>query len=450
MWTLTPQPAGLWRAARQPKEEIEMGFLSKLLRRTRTEKMAGRDDAESQAPASQIDITGDWTTLFWDRRPVRVYAELDAAATFLSQEALPYLWPDVTEYRESVDSKGDPQRSLRLAWTVAYLHHPDPRVIRRVLRDHIRAETRETVGMIDSLADLLAHPDDEVRAEAAKVIWTCGDPSLESVFTILGSQGMIPSGISPQHARRAVQTLRAHCPPERRDLFERLAVEAFGPGWGHRDASQTHLREGADAAEPRGFIREETRDPEVATRIAFEEALPMTEELSVDAVERRIRDFTERPNQWGATHLYRGPCDGIRDLVLHNLVRISKEAGFRRFEISLTESRDGVRIAGWFSGFWVPVHIERAEEECFVAGNADFAHSPEIVLNRRIEGIETRYRERQRRDREAIRASGMRLLCRHCGSSWGVDDCRDVEIHEGEYIVFWCPRCGIPDMTKLE
>jgi len=88
----------------------------------------------------QIEISGDWTTMFWDKRSVRVCAEPHAASAFLSQATLPYLWPDEPKFRESVDSKDDPQKHLRLGWVVAYLHHPNPQVILKTLRDHIPTE----------------------------------------------------------------------------------------------------------------------------------------------------------------------------------------------------------------------------------------------------------------------------------------------------------------------
>jgi hypothetical protein len=80
----------------------------------------------------------------------------------------------------------------------------------------------------DVLTDLLIHPDVEIRHEAARIIWKCSDASLEGVFSILGSQGILPSVIAPKDAWQAVRTLQDHCPPERRHLFEPLVLGPLG------------------------------------------------------------------------------------------------------------------------------------------------------------------------------------------------------------------------------
>jgi len=184
--------------------------------------------------AKQIEISGDWTKSFWKDLPVRVYSEPDAVAPFFSQATLPYLWPDIEEYKQHVDSQGDAQRRIRLSWIVAYLHHPHADVLLKTLRDHIPADLLGTLAINDALADLLTQPilsqtRSEVCSEAAKVIWTCSDASLRQIFTILSSQGTLPSGIRPPDARRAVEILRDSCPPSRRQVFGELALGGFGP-----------------------------------------------------------------------------------------------------------------------------------------------------------------------------------------------------------------------------
>jgi hypothetical protein len=179
--------------------------------------------------SKQIEISGDWTKSFWKELPVRVYSEPDAVVAFFSQATLPYLWPDIVEYKQYVDSQGDAQRRVRLSWIVAYLHHPYADVLLKTLRDHIPADLLGTLAVNDALADLLVHQNPEVRSEAAKVIWKCGDASLKQIFTILSSQGVLPSGIDPRDARRAVEILRDSCPPSRRQFFGQIALDGFGP-----------------------------------------------------------------------------------------------------------------------------------------------------------------------------------------------------------------------------
>lgn len=178
--------------------------------------------------AKQMVISGDWTKSVWKELPVRVYPEPDAVATFFSQPTLPYLWPDIEEYKQYVDSQEDAQRSIRLSWIVAYLHHPNAEVLLKTLRDHIPADLLGMFAVNDALADLLVHQNPEVRSEAAKVIWKCSDASLEQIFTILTSQGILPSGIDSQDAKRAVKILQDSCPQSRKQLFGQIAKETLG------------------------------------------------------------------------------------------------------------------------------------------------------------------------------------------------------------------------------
>ncbi|PKP59112.1 MAG: hypothetical protein CVT88_06215 [Candidatus Altiarchaeales archaeon HGW-Altiarchaeales-1] len=180
-------------------------------------------------PDQKIEISGDWMTLFWSQRPIEVYAHPDRVIAFLNQNMLPYLWPDDMKYKDSVNSEEKPQNCLRLQWIVSYLHHPDSEVIIKTLQTKIPTDILETVGMTDALGDLLIHSDTKVRNEAAKVAWRCSDALFEGLFKILSSQGMMPSGISPREGKQAVEILGNHCPPERRQLFQKLVLDAFGP-----------------------------------------------------------------------------------------------------------------------------------------------------------------------------------------------------------------------------
>jgi hypothetical protein len=127
------------------------------------------------------------------------------------------------EYWESASVK---TKQADLA--IAYLSHPNSEVVLRMLQHHIPTEVLNTFGVTDKLTDLLVYPNMEIRHEAAKVVWKCSDAALEGVFTILSSRGMTPSGIAPRDALGAAEILREHCPSERRQIFEQLALDALG------------------------------------------------------------------------------------------------------------------------------------------------------------------------------------------------------------------------------
>ena len=129
--------------------------------------------------------------------------------------------------REYWESASVNEKRTNLA--IVYLAHPNPEVVLRMLQHHIPAEVLNTFGVTDALTDQLVHSDVEIRQEAAKVVWKCSNASLKGIFNILSSQGMTSSGFTLQEARRAVEILGNHCPPDRRQLFEQLALDAFGP-----------------------------------------------------------------------------------------------------------------------------------------------------------------------------------------------------------------------------
>jgi hypothetical protein len=188
-----------------------------------------KKEEEQPIYSEKIEISGDWMTMFWNRRPIEVYTRPDSVVTFFNQNNLPYLWPDDIRYRNDVNSRDNPQNYLRLQWIIAYLHHPQPGVIIKTLQTNIPPDILETAGMTDALADLLVHPDIKVCNEAAEVSWRRSDASLKSLFRILSSQGLVASGISSEEGERAVRILRDFCPSERMQLFEQLALDSFGP-----------------------------------------------------------------------------------------------------------------------------------------------------------------------------------------------------------------------------
>jgi hypothetical protein len=79
------------------------------------------------------------------------------------------------------------------------------------------------------LARLLAGADRQAAKNAAKAVWANNDWILELTINILASKGAAPSGIPHEAGRRGAELLRDTCPPSRKEVFQRLALEAFGP-----------------------------------------------------------------------------------------------------------------------------------------------------------------------------------------------------------------------------
>lgn len=176
----------------------------------------------------KIEVSGSWTAQLWKERPVTVDFKPDIAA-FFTPTKLPYLWLDDPKYINYIDSQSNPQDYLRVQWTMVYLHHPNSDVIIDMLHTLPKLFDTLSLGVISDLAYLLTHVNSEVRKEAAKTIWKFSDVVIKTVFNILGSKGLVPSGIKPQDARRGAELLRDFCPANRIQIFQQLALETFGP-----------------------------------------------------------------------------------------------------------------------------------------------------------------------------------------------------------------------------
>ena len=79
------------------------------------------------------------------------------------------------------------------------------------------------------LATLLANSNREPAQHAARTVWAGNDWFLELTINILGSKGAGPSGIPHEAGKRGAEILRDTCPPNRREVFQKLALGAFGP-----------------------------------------------------------------------------------------------------------------------------------------------------------------------------------------------------------------------------
>jgi len=163
----------------------------------------------------------------WQYKDVEVPTCLDVKALLFSKTPLPYLWPEDETYRRSVDKHENPQVLLRNQWTAVFLAHPNPDVVLATLRVFDLSGGASSGCAV--FAQLLAHGEHSVAQEAARVVWTGNDSVVEGTVDCLGSRGATPSGILPEDGKRGAVILRDSCPEARRAVFQRLALEAFGP-----------------------------------------------------------------------------------------------------------------------------------------------------------------------------------------------------------------------------
>lgn len=210
---------------------------------------ASSADSPGSDVSRTLDVTGDWLSQVWKQKPVKVFAEVDAAMTFLSQAELPYLWDDEPKYIENLKSKPDPQRELRVSWIAAYLNHPAPGVVGRTLREHVTPDLLESWMVAGWLPFLMIHPWSDVREVAAKKVWDCRtDSTLRSIFGVFsgkypglasGAEKFAAEGRFQEERQEIVNSLREHCPAERKDFFEKLVHDTFGPSLAELDAPKS-------------------------------------------------------------------------------------------------------------------------------------------------------------------------------------------------------------------
>jgi hypothetical protein len=201
-----------------------MGILSRFFgaREKQSEQSKPPANVQAETPKTVVIDGGLETGL---ARTLELPYRCDVRA-FFSQPTLPYLWPEDAEYRKNIDEK-DPQDTLRDQWTVAYLSHPNREVVLDMLRTaDLKGQASEAAIR---LAWILSGSDPELAREAARVVWTGNDWMLQLTINILGSRGAFPSGILPDAGRRGAEVLRDSCPNNRRPIFQKLALEAFGP-----------------------------------------------------------------------------------------------------------------------------------------------------------------------------------------------------------------------------
>lgn len=162
-----------------------------------------------------------------DMPPLEIGNRFDVK-TFLSQAPLPYLWPDNERHRKGVDNYKSPQDLLRYYWTTAFLNHPNQDVVIETLQT-LDLKGGSHLGLFPRLASLLARASPPVAREAARVVWSGGDEMLDLTTNCLGSRGDMPSGIEPNEGKRGGEFLRDTCPADRKVIFQKLTLEAFGP-----------------------------------------------------------------------------------------------------------------------------------------------------------------------------------------------------------------------------
>ena len=121
-----------------------------------------------------------------------------------------------------------PQDLLRYYWTTAFLNHPNQDVVIETLKT-LDFKGGSHLGLFPRLSSLLARASPLVAREAARVIWSGGDEMLDLTMNCLGSRGDRPSGIEPDEGKRGGEFLRDTCPADRKAVFQKLTLEAFGP-----------------------------------------------------------------------------------------------------------------------------------------------------------------------------------------------------------------------------
>lgn len=156
--------------------------------------------------APTIQVHGPWNTIWTGRRPITVLAAADDAERFLAQPSLPPVWADDSGYIAAAE--GDQERTYRIHWTMAYLHHPDPQVLLMTLRRHTPPQIVGTQGILDALTWLLMHSNSDVCEAAADLLRKTDPDNLEFVHNVLLSTGVLPSGVDPQAGKRALSLLR--------------------------------------------------------------------------------------------------------------------------------------------------------------------------------------------------------------------------------------------------
>lgn len=229
---------GKYQSGKESKHQKKLEYENVRKKKADEEKKSEEVGKCDDSGENQIELLGDWKSDLMNqftslgqkkRRPVKIYVESKMAKKFLAQKVMPYLWHD-DEHRKYIDSTFAPQEYLRWVWIVVYLHHPDPKVIIETLRFSQEIKEKKYLYFLtDPLPYLLVHENRDISMEAAKVTWQLNDASIEAIFNVLSSQGMIISGIEAQKGRHAAEILRDCCPPERRKLFEQLSFDRFSP-----------------------------------------------------------------------------------------------------------------------------------------------------------------------------------------------------------------------------
>jgi hypothetical protein len=206
------------------------------------------DEKKSSITQEQtIEITGAWLNQVWKEKPVQVYAKLESAMEFLSHSKLPYLWSDIPEYIDNVNSKDDPQKELRIEWTAAYLNHPNAEIVAKTLANHITPELLNSWMVAGWLPYLIIHSDSNVRNEASRLLWKCQNEStIKSIFGVFsGDYAGMDSGKAAlqgkfkRSAKLLVKNLREKCPSDRKEFFEDQVFEVFGPSLAKKEGTKS-------------------------------------------------------------------------------------------------------------------------------------------------------------------------------------------------------------------
>jgi hypothetical protein len=105
----------------------------------------------------------------------------------------------------------------------------NPTTIVKILDSHNNREWKEKWFVSNAIPYLLTHDNVQVQLKAAEFAWNNSDATIDAYLNVLGSKGMIPSGISLDKAMIGVRALYRKCPSEKQQYFEQQILEKFSP-----------------------------------------------------------------------------------------------------------------------------------------------------------------------------------------------------------------------------
>jgi hypothetical protein len=107
----------------------------------------------------------------------------------------------------------------------------NPTTIIKILDNHNNREWKEKWFVSNAIPYLLIYENVQVQSKAAEFAWNNDDATIDAYVNVLGSKGLIASGISLDKALIGMRALYRKCPSERRQHLEQQILEKFGPSF---------------------------------------------------------------------------------------------------------------------------------------------------------------------------------------------------------------------------